>query len=146
LCIQFYQDLLFSSEETHESCDKDIFKAKGLKPPETWDDFIKVAEAVMERDKGGRITRYSLSLPGMGLFVNIAVGELTKANGGRLFDLKTGQPTFTEKQVIEVLDFYKRLRRIYRKVPIRRLQGGLCVSLGPFFSAFLYKNRLNLQP
>jgi multiple sugar transport system substrate-binding protein len=88
---------------------KDIFKAKGLKPPETWDDFIKMAEAMMERDKDGRVTRYGLSLPGVGLFINIAVGELTKGNGGRLFDLKTGRPTFTEKQVIEVLDFYKKL-------------------------------------
>ena len=88
---------------------KDVFKQKGLKPPETWDDFIKVAEALMERDASGRVTRYGLSLPGVGLFINIAVGELTKANGGRLFDLKTGRPTFTEKQVVEVLDFYKKL-------------------------------------
>jgi multiple sugar transport system substrate-binding protein len=88
---------------------KDIFKAKGLKPPETWDDFVKVAQAMMERDKDGRITRYGLSLPGTGLFVNILVGELTKANGGRLFDLKTHRPTFTEKQVVQVLDFYKKL-------------------------------------
>jgi len=88
---------------------KDIFRQKGLKPPETWDDFIKVAQAMMERDASGRVTRYGLSLPGVGLFINILVGELTKANGGRLFDLKTGRPTFTEKQVIEVLDFYKRL-------------------------------------
>jgi ABC-type glycerol-3-phosphate transport system substrate-binding protein len=57
---------------------KDIFKAKGLKQPETWDDFIKVAEAMMEKDKDGRVTRYGLSLPGVGLFINIAVGELTK--------------------------------------------------------------------
>jgi len=88
---------------------KDIFKQKGLKPPETWNDFIKMAEAMMERDKDGRVTRYGLSLPGVGLFINIAVGELTAANGGRLFDLKTGRPTFTSKQVIEVLDFYKKL-------------------------------------
>ncbi|MBP1724479.1 MAG: sugar transporter substrate-binding protein, partial [Deltaproteobacteria bacterium] len=60
---------------------KDIFKAKGLKPPETWDQFIKMAEAMMEKDKDGRVTRYGLSLPGVGLFINIAVGELTKANG-----------------------------------------------------------------
>jgi multiple sugar transport system substrate-binding protein len=88
---------------------KDIFRQKGLKPPETWDEFITVSQAMMERDASGRVTRYGLSLPGVGLFINIAVGELTKANGGRLFDLKTGRPTFTEKQVIEVLDFYKRL-------------------------------------
>jgi multiple sugar transport system substrate-binding protein len=88
---------------------KDIFKQKGLKPPETWDDFIKVAEAMMERDASGRVTRHGLSLPGVGLFINIAVGELTKANGGRLFDLRTGRPAFTEKQVIEVVDFYRKL-------------------------------------
>jgi multiple sugar transport system substrate-binding protein len=88
---------------------KDIFKQKGLKPPETWDDLIKVAEALMERDKDGRVTRYGLSLPGVGLFINIMMGELVKANGGRLFDLRTGRPTFTEKQVVEALDFYKKL-------------------------------------
>ena len=87
----------------------DIFKAKGLKPPETWDDLIKVGQAMMERDKDGRVTRYGLSLPGVGLFINIMMGELVKANGGRLFDPKTGRPTFTEKQVVEALDFYKRL-------------------------------------
>jgi len=88
---------------------KDVFKQKGLKPPETWDDLIKVAQAMTERDKDGRVTRYGLSLPGVGLFINIMVGELVKANGGRLFDLKTGRPTFTEKPVIEALDFYKKL-------------------------------------
>ncbi|MCE5283608.1 MAG: sugar ABC transporter substrate-binding protein [Deltaproteobacteria bacterium] len=88
---------------------KDIFKKKGLKPPKTWDEFIKVAEAMMEKDSKGRVTRYGLSLPGVPLFVNILFGELTNANGGRLFDPKTGRPTFTEKPVIEVLDFYKKL-------------------------------------
>jgi len=88
---------------------KDVFKAKGLKPPETWDDLIKVGQAMMERDKDGRVTRYGLSLPGVGLFINIMMGELVKADGGRLFDPKTGRPTFTEKQVVEALDFYKRL-------------------------------------
>ncbi len=88
---------------------KDVFRQKGLKPPETWDDLIKVAEAMTERDKDGRVSRYGLSLPGVGLFINILVGELVKANGGRLFDLQTGRPTFTEKPVVEALDFYKKL-------------------------------------
>ncbi len=88
---------------------KDIFKQKELKPPGTWDDFLKMAQAMMERDKDGRVTRYGLSLPGTPLFINILVAELTKANGGRLFDLKTGRPTFTEQRVVEVLDFYKKL-------------------------------------
>ena len=63
----------------------------------------------MERDASGRVTRHGLSLPGVPLFVNILVAELTNANGGRLFDLRTGRPTFTEKPVVEVLDFYKKL-------------------------------------
>lgn len=88
---------------------KDIFTQKGLKPPETWDDLIRVGEALMEKDASGRVTRHGLSLPGVGLFINIAVGELTKANGGRLFDPKTGRPTFTEQPVIELLEFYKKL-------------------------------------
>jgi len=88
---------------------KDLLKQKGLQLPETWDDFIKVAQAMMERDASGRVTRYGLSLPGPPLFTNVLVAELTNANGGRLFDVKTGRPTFTEKQVVEVLDFYKRL-------------------------------------
>ena len=88
---------------------KDIFKQKGLKPPETWDELITVSQAMMERDASGRVTRYGLSLPGVPLFVNILVAELTRANGGRLFDPRTGRPTFTEKQVVEVLDFYKKL-------------------------------------
>jgi multiple sugar transport system substrate-binding protein len=88
---------------------KDLFKQKGLRPPETWDDLIKLGEAMMERDKDGRVTRYGLSLPGTGLFINILMGELVKANGGRLFDPATGRPTFTERPVVEALDFYKRL-------------------------------------
>ena len=51
---------------------KDIFKQKGLKPPETWDDFIKMAQAMMERDKDGRVTRYGLSLPGTPLYSSAA--------------------------------------------------------------------------
>ena len=81
-----------------------------MKPPETWDDFIKVAQAMMERDASGRVTRYGLSLPGVPLFVNILVAELTRANGGRLFDLqdRVGPPS-PRSRSIEVLDFYKKL-------------------------------------
>ena len=85
------------------------FQGEGIEAPRNLGRVHQGAEAMMEKDKDGRVTRYGLSLPGVGLFINIAVAELTKANGGRLFDPKTGRPTFTEKQVIEVLDFYKKL-------------------------------------
>src|SRR5256886_12663749 len=39
------------------------------------------------------------------------VGELLRTNGGRLFDAE-GRPTLTEKPVLELLDFYKKLGRV----------------------------------
>jgi multiple sugar transport system substrate-binding protein len=89
---------------------KDLLTQKGLKVPRTWDDLIQVAEALKET-KDGQVVRYGLTMTGQPLFVNIAVGELLKTNGGRLFDAE-GRPTLTEKPVIELLDFYKKLNRV----------------------------------
>ena len=89
---------------------KDLLTQKGLKVPKTWDDLIQVAEGLKET-KDGQVTRWGLSMTGQPLFVNIAVGELLKTNGGRLFDAQ-GRPTLTEKPVIELLDFYKKLNRV----------------------------------
>ena len=50
-------------------------------------------------------------MTGQPLFVNIRVGQPLKMNGGRLFDQK-GHPTLTEKPVMELLDFYKKLDRV----------------------------------
>ncbi len=89
---------------------KDLLAQKGLKVPKTWDDLIQAADALKET-KDGQVVRYGLTMTGAPLFVNIAVGELLKGNGGRLFDAE-GRPTLTEKPVIELLDFYKKLNRV----------------------------------
>jgi multiple sugar transport system substrate-binding protein len=89
---------------------KDLLAEKGLKVPRTWDELIRVAEALKEV-KDGQVVRYGITMTGQPLFVNIGVGELLKANGGRLFD-QNGHPTLTEKPVIELLDFYKKLDRV----------------------------------
>jgi len=89
---------------------KDLLAQKGLKVPKTWDDVITVAEGLKEV-KDGQVVRYGLSMTGQPLFVNIAVGELLRTNNGRLFDAD-GRPTLTEKPVIELLDFYKKLNRV----------------------------------
>jgi multiple sugar transport system substrate-binding protein len=89
---------------------KDLLAQKGLPVPRTWDELIRVAEALKET-KDGQVVRYGLTMTGQPLFVNIAVGELLKTNGGRLFDAQ-GRPTLTEKPVIELLDFYKSLNRV----------------------------------
>ncbi len=89
---------------------KDLLAQKGLKPPRTWDELIQAAETLKET-KDGQVTRWGLTLSGQPLFVNIQVGELLRSNGGRLFDAE-GRPTLTEKPVIELLDFYKRLNAV----------------------------------
>jgi multiple sugar transport system substrate-binding protein len=89
---------------------KDLLAQKGLRVPKTWDELIQVADALREV-KDGQVVRYGLSMTGQPLFINIAIGELLKTNGGRLFDAD-GRPTLTEKPVLELLDFYKKLNRV----------------------------------
>jgi len=89
---------------------KDIFDAKGLKPAKTWDEWLEVLEALTEDTDGdGVIDRYGLGLAGSGFFINEEIYMWTGSNGGRLFD-ENGRPTFTEKPVLEVLMFWKKLQ------------------------------------
>src|SRR6059036_1916584 len=89
---------------------KDLLEQKGLKVPRTWGELVQVADALREV-KDGQVVRWGLTMTGQPLFINIAVGELLKTNGGRLFDAE-GRPTLTERPVIELLDFYKQLNRV----------------------------------
>src|SRR6266542_4032859 len=79
------------------------FAAKGLLRP--------VEDLADSLGKDGQVVRYGLTMTGQPLFINIGVGELLKTNGGRLFD-EQGRPTLTEKPVIELLEFYKKLNRV----------------------------------
>ena len=73
---------------------KDMAAAKGLEGPKTWDDFLKIAkEMTQDTDGDGKIDIYGVTIPGDNLFINILIGELTKANGGILFD-ETNRPPF----------------------------------------------------
>src|SRR3989449_8369768 len=89
---------------------KDLLNQKGLTVPKSWDELIQVAEALKET-KDGQVVRYGLTMTGAPLFINIGIGELLKTNGGRLFD-EQGRPTLTSRQVIELLDFYKKLNGV----------------------------------
>lgn len=57
------------------------------------------------------MVRWGLPFSGQPLFVNIQAGDLLRSNGGRLF-VPEGRPTLTEKPVVELLDFYKRLNTV----------------------------------
>jgi len=90
---------------------KDLAKKKKLKGPKTWNDLLKIAKKLtMDTDGDGKIDIYGLTIPGDNLFINILTGELTKANGGILFD-DQNRPRFTDKCMIEILNFWKELTK-----------------------------------
>jgi multiple sugar transport system substrate-binding protein len=89
---------------------KDLLATKGLTPPRTWDELIETAEALKEV-KDGQVVRWGLSLSGQPAVLGPQVAELLRANGGSLFDAE-GRPTLTEKPVIELLEFFKKLSTV----------------------------------
>jgi multiple sugar transport system substrate-binding protein len=90
---------------------KDLAKKKGLKNPKTWEDLLHNAkELTMDTNKDGKTDIYGLTIPGDNLFINILLGELTKANGGVLFD-DQNRPQFEAKSMIEILEFLKKLTK-----------------------------------
>ncbi len=90
---------------------KDLAQKKGLKGPKTWDDLLNLAkELTMDTDGDGKTDIYGMTIPGINLFINILIGELTKANGGILFDEKN-RPHFTDKTMIQTLNFLKELTK-----------------------------------
>lgn len=86
---------------------KDYLREAGIdvgKAPGTWREWIDQLKKLTDKSKG----RYGLSLAGPGFFINEDIYMWVGSNGGRLFDEK-GRPTFTEKPVIEMLEFWKEL-------------------------------------
>ena len=86
---------------------KDFMREAGLDPenaPKTFAEWKEMLTKLTDKAKG----RYGLSLAGPGFFINEDLYMWVGSNGGRLFDEK-GRPTLTEKQVLEVLAFWKEL-------------------------------------
>jgi len=90
---------------------KDLAAPKGLQNPKTWDDLLKAAkELTLDTDGDGKIDVYGVTIPGDNLFLNILMGELTKANGGILFD-EQNKPHFTDPTMTQTLEFLKELTK-----------------------------------
>jgi multiple sugar transport system substrate-binding protein len=85
---------------------KDFLREAGLPDaaPATFKDWLEQLKKLTDKSKG----RYGLSLAGPGFFINEDIYMWVGSNGGRLFD-ERGRPTFTEKPVLEVLEFWKEL-------------------------------------
>ena len=88
---------------------KDLAEEQGVERPETWDDLLAAAEKLtLDTDGDGTVDVYGITIPGDNLFINIMMGELIKANGGRLFD-DDNRPLFTSPEMKETLQFWQDL-------------------------------------
>lgn len=91
---------------------KDFMRQAGLdpeKPAATFAEWLEqLKKLTVDTNGDGKPDRYGLSLAGPGFFINEDLYMWVGSNGGRLFDDK-GKPTFTEKPVLEVLQFWKEL-------------------------------------
>ncbi len=103
-----YYGIAHAAGTSHVSYRKDWADEKGLSIPKTWDEYSAFIKALTEDTDGdGKTDRYGVILPGGSpLFIDVLTSEWVASNGGRLFD-PNGKPTFTEKQVIEVLERWK---------------------------------------
>jgi ABC-type glycerol-3-phosphate transport system substrate-binding protein len=77
--------------------------------PKDWAEWLsQLKKLSVDTNGDGVKDQYGLGLAAPGFFMNEEVYMWVGSNGGRLFDEK-GRPTFTEKPVIEMLEFYKAL-------------------------------------
>jgi multiple sugar transport system substrate-binding protein len=87
---------------------KDIADKLGVTHPQSWSEVVNAARRLtQDTDGDGKTDVYGVSLPGDNLFINIALGELIKANNGALF-------LITDAKMIEVLDYLRRVMRYAR--------------------------------
>lgn len=90
-----------------------LFEAAGLdpdKPPQTWDELIKYAQAMHKRDDKGITTQMGVATGGYGP----VVVSLMIQNGAPLWDTKAQLPDFNSPQAIEALKFATDLVNVYK--------------------------------
>jgi ABC-type glycerol-3-phosphate transport system substrate-binding protein len=85
---------------------RDLREKKGLKPPETFDDMLKLCAALTE---GGR---YAFQMPGEKLYMGfVHPAEWLASNGGTWVDAKTWRPQLNSKSMLEILDYLQKLNK-----------------------------------
>jgi len=90
-----------------------LFKEAGLdpeRPPQTWDELIKYAQAIHKRDAKGITTQMGVGTGGYGP----TVITLMLQNGAPLWNTKTQLPDFNSPQAIEALKFVTDLETTYK--------------------------------
>jgi multiple sugar transport system substrate-binding protein len=85
---------------------RDLREKKGIKPPETYADMLKLCEALTE---GGR---FAIQMPGEKLYMGfVHPAEWLAGNGGAWVDPKTWRPQLNGKAMVESLEYAQKLNR-----------------------------------
>jgi sn-glycerol 3-phosphate transport system substrate-binding protein len=95
---------------------KKAFKEAGLDPekyPTTWDEMVKDGQAVLKKDASGQVTRWGVGIPGNVGSSQWLFGALVAQNGGRLFNENGTETYLTDPKVVEALQFWVDLSKVY---------------------------------
>src|SRR3989449_2284262 len=85
---------------------RDLREKKGIKPPETYDDMLKLCAALTEDG------RYAVQMPGEKLYMGfVHPAEWLAGNGGARVDARTGRPQLNGKAMLEALDYVQKLNK-----------------------------------
>ncbi len=86
---------------------RDLREQKGIKPPETYDAFLKLVEAVTEPGK-----RFGLQMPGEKLYIGfVHPAEWLASNGGAWVDPGTWRPQLNARALVSTLEYLQKLNR-----------------------------------
>src|SRR2546422_6722499 len=86
---------------------RDLREGKGLKPPETYDDMLKLCAALTEDG------RYAVQMPGEKLYMGfVHPAEWLAGNGGAWVDARTWRPPLNGKAKLEGLDYGQKLNKV----------------------------------
>ncbi len=86
---------------------RDLREGKGLKPPETYEDFVKLVAALTEDGK-----RHGLQMPGEKLYIGfVHPAEWLASNDGSWVDAKTWRPQLNSRSMVTTLEYLQKLNR-----------------------------------
>lgn len=97
---------------------KEAFAEAGLdpeQPPRTWQEMVDFAEALMQRDASGNVTRWGVSVPSSG--AQWMYGAMTNQAGHRLMNEAGDEVWFDAPGAIEPLQFWYDLAHVDGVMP-----------------------------
>src|SRR6267143_978014 len=85
---------------------RDLREKKGIKPPEAFDDMLKLCAALTEDG------RYALQVPGEKLYMGfVHPAEWLASHGGTWVDARTWRPQLNGKAMLEALEYVQKLNK-----------------------------------